>query len=188
MANTIVDELKDLMASIRFKLGAHKFAEAKLKDGTIVQYEGELNAGTALNVIDAGGQVSPAPNGAHELEDGTIVTVAEGIVTDIKKPEAEVEVEVEAAKPILMAEVEAKIAEALSAQTKENSDLKTKLAAQDELIKSMFEVVEKLAAQPEGEVEKPAKTSFEKTKVDSRLSAMERMRIAGQKFNEKNKK
>ena len=116
MEKTIVNELKDLMASIRLKLGKHKFMEAKLKDGTIVQYEGELNVGTALNVIDAGGEVSSAPNGSHELEDGTIVTVAEGIVTEITKPEAEVEVEIEAEKPVLMADVEAKIAEALSAR------------------------------------------------------------------------
>lgn len=187
MEKTIVDELKDLVSSIRLKLSKHKFMEAKLKDGTIVQYEGELNVGTALNVIDAGGQVTPAPNGSHELEDGTIVTVAEGVVSEVIKPEAEVEVEVEAAKPVLMAEVEAKIAEALSAHKNENKQLLAKLSEQAELVKDMFAVVEKLAAEPQGEVEKPTKTSFAKEKVDGRLSAIERMRLAGEKFNEKYK-
>jgi hypothetical protein len=185
MEKTIINDLKDLVASIRLKLSKHKFMEAKLKDGTIVQYEGELNVGTALNVIDAGGQVSPAPNGSHELEDGTIVTVSEGIVSEVIKPE--VEVEIEAEKPVLMAEVEAKIAEALSAHKNENKQLLAKLSEQAELVKDMFEVVEKLAAEPQGEVEKPAKTSFAKQKVDGRMSAIERMRLAGEKFNEKYK-
>lgn len=179
------EEITSIVERIKLKLNAeHSFKEAKLKDGTIVQYEGELNVGTKLNVIDAGGQISVAPDGTHELEDGTLVTVTEGFVTDIKAPEAVVEVEVEATEvPVKMEDVLAAIETALANVNKsEVETLKTELAAQSELIKDMFAVIEKIAEQPDGEVEKPAKTSFSKTVQNEKQTVVERMQAAAQKF------
>ena len=73
--------------------GEQKMAEAKLADGTIIQWEGELVEGTAINVIAEDGNTTPAPDATHELEDGTLVTTVGGLVTGIEKPETEVEVE-----------------------------------------------------------------------------------------------
>ena len=192
---SLTEDIKGVIERIKLKLNAeHNFMEAKLKDGTIVQYEGELNVGTKLNVIDAGGVVAPAPDGTHELEDGTMVTVAGGFVTDLKTPEgteaeAPVEVNVEAGcEPVKMEDVEQAIATALANVNKDQvTSLKTELAAQSALIKDMFAVIEKIAATPEGEVEKPTKTSFSKSVQNEKATAIERMSAAAQKFSQRNK-
>jgi hypothetical protein len=186
-AMSLSEDIKGVIERIKLKLNAeHNFMEAKLKDGTIVQYEGELNVGTKLNVIDAGGGVSPAPDGSHELEDGTLVTVEGGFVTDIKVPEGEpvVEVEVEATEvPVKMEDVQAAIETALANVNKaEVETLKTELAAQSALIKDMFAVIEKIAEQPDGTVEKPAKTSFSKQLQSEKQTVIERMQAAAAKF------
>jgi hypothetical protein len=191
---SILKDVQDLVSKIKLKLNAeHKFMEGKLKDGTIVQYEGELNVGTALNVIDAGGVLAPAQDATHELEDGTLVTTVGGFITDIKVPEstdgeAPVEVNVEASAPIKMEDVEAAIATALANINKDEvTALKTELAAQSSLIKDMFAVIEKIAESTEGEVEKPAKTSFSKQLGNDKQTVIERMQAAAQKFADKNK-
>lgn len=185
------DEIKTIVERIKLKLNAeHQFKEAKLKDGTIVQYEGELNVGTALNVIDAGGQISPAPDGTHELEDGTLVTTAEGVVADIKVPEQTVEVEVETAnvEPVKMEDVTKAIQDALAEYSnKQVVELQAQVKEQDSLIKDMFAVIEKIAEQPDGEVEKPAKTSFSKQIANDKASVVERMQAAAQKLAERKK-
>lgn len=184
------DEIKTIVERIKLKLNAeHQFKEAKLKDGTIVQYEGELNVGTALNVIDAGGQISPAPDGTHELEDGTLVTTAEGVVADIKVPEPTVEVEVEATEmPVKMEDVTKAIQDALAEYSnKQVVELQSQVKEQDSLIKDMFAVIEKIAEQPDGEVEKPSKTSFSKNLATDKQTVAERMKIAAQKFAERKK-
>jgi len=191
---SLTEDIKGVIERIKLKLNAeHNFMEAKLKDGTIVQYEGELNVGTKLNVIDAGGQVSAAPDGTHELEDGTMVTVAGGFVTDLKTPEgteaeAPVEVNVEAGcEPVKMEDVEAAIQTALANINKDEvASLKTELAAQSALIKDMFAVIEKLAEEPTAPADKP-KNSFSKSVQNDKATAIERMSAAAQKFSQRNK-
>ncbi len=188
---SLTDDIKDVISRIKLKLNAeHNFMEAKLKDGTIVQYEGELNVGTKLNVIDAGGQVAPAPDGTHELEDGTLVTVTGGFVTELKVPEGEptVEVEVEAAAPVKMEDVEAAIATALANINKDKVEkLEAELSAQSALIKDMFAVIEKLAEEPTAAADKPTKTSFSKSVQNEKATVVERMQAAAQKFAAQNK-
>lgn len=73
------------------------FLEAKLVDGTVVKVEGEnLMEGAKVVVVTEQGEI-PAPDGVHELEDGTKVQTVEGVITKIeeKKPEVEVEVEMQ---------------------------------------------------------------------------------------------
>lgn len=60
-----------------------KFSEATTVDGVILAYEGELKEGTAIMVVDPSGQ-TPAPDGTHELQDGTKVTTSGGVVTKIE--------------------------------------------------------------------------------------------------------
>lgn len=69
----------------------HKF-EAVLKDGTVVtnaQGTEEISVGDELLVVAEDGTTSPAPDGAHELEDGTIVVTVAGLVTEIVPVEVE---------------------------------------------------------------------------------------------------
>ena len=58
------------------------FLDAKLKDGTLVKVLGDaLVEGVKVMIVDAAGAEVPAPNGSHELEDGTKFEVLEGIVS-----------------------------------------------------------------------------------------------------------
>lgn len=97
-------------------------SEAKTKDGKILSFEGELKENTMVSIMDeATGLPVPAPTGDHELEDGTIVTILDGIVTGIKKAEA---TEAPAAPSV------EEMATQLSAHKKElESEFETKLSA-----------------------------------------------------------
>jgi len=60
--------------------------QAKLADGTIISWEGELKEGAAIMVVDESGNMTPAPDATHTLEDGTEVYTVGGLVTAIEKP------------------------------------------------------------------------------------------------------
>lgn len=103
-AAKLLDSLKKLRLSIENGDPIEEeitMAEAVLKDGTIVRYEGELAEGVAIMVVTPEGEMS-APDGEHELEDGTIISTSEGKVTAITPAEPSVEVDakkqIEAAK------------------------------------------------------------------------------------------
>jgi len=67
---------------------AIEFAEGVLADGTIVKFD-KLEAGGMISVVTPDGEI-PAPVGEHELEDGTIIVVAEeGIIAEVKMVEAD---------------------------------------------------------------------------------------------------
>jgi len=60
------------------------FVSAKLVDGTEVKVEGEsLAEGAKVLVITAEGEI-PAPDGVHELEDGTKIETKDGIIAKIE--------------------------------------------------------------------------------------------------------
>lgn len=78
--SNLVGEIKSLMV----KFGFLKAEMAKLIDGTEIRVEGdELVEGAAVYVVTEEGDV-PAPNGIHELEDGTKVETAEGLIKSIE--------------------------------------------------------------------------------------------------------
>lgn len=65
-------------------LKIYKFAaQGKLKDGTEIFIDGDLTAGTKVYVITGEGNL-PLPDGTYELEDGMIITVMDGAITDIQ--------------------------------------------------------------------------------------------------------
>lgn len=84
---------KDTLKQVRVLLGFEEeakveFATATLTDGTIISWEGTLAIGTSIMVQTADGDI-PAPDATHELEDGTLVTTLNGVVTEIVEPETE---------------------------------------------------------------------------------------------------
>lgn len=136
------------------------FVDAKLMDGTIVRYE-SLEVGMPLMVIDEAGNELPAPDGEHELEDGTKVKVEGGIITEIASKQEEMpEEEMPIEQP--MAAVETVSKEDFETLKNEVADLKSKfeefsktnetLASENvaikEIVKETFSIVEKLAAIP----------------------------------------
>jgi membrane-associated protease RseP (regulator of RpoE activity) len=80
------------------------FVDAKLVDGTVVKVEGDsLVEGAKVLVVTADAEI-PAPDGVHELSDGTKIETKDGIIASVieamgeypemEKPESEVEIEV----------------------------------------------------------------------------------------------
>jgi prophage DNA circulation protein len=161
-----------------------KFENAKLVDGTIVQWEDELTEGTALNVVDADGNMMPAPDGAHEVDNGSIVTTVGGLVTKIEQKETELETEEEVETE--MQKMFAEFVEQFKAFQSEFSAIKDKVTSYDEKFaaletksketESYFSeiksVVEQLANEPATEIE-PAKNVFKQSK--KKHSALERI-------------
>jgi hypothetical protein len=71
------------------------FADVKLVDGTIVSAEA-FEPGQDIFILDENGERIPAPNGEHEIEDGSKVIVSDGKIESIIKAEdSEAEVEIE---------------------------------------------------------------------------------------------
>jgi len=93
---SVINTLKSVFADTEEEVVVEeKFGEAILVDGTIVKWDGDLVEGAALIVVLPEGEVA-APDGIHELEDGTIIETAGGLVVSIQAiGEEEVVVEVE---------------------------------------------------------------------------------------------
>lgn len=81
------------------------FVDAKLVDGTAIKVSGDgLVEGAKVMVVTEEGEI-PAPDGVHELEDGTKVETKEGLIAKIEEavkeapemegPEVEIEVKKE---------------------------------------------------------------------------------------------
>ena len=128
------------------------FGESTLVDGTIVKWEGELIEGTALTVVLPEGEVA-APDGIHEVSDGTIIETAGGLVVSIEAVGEEVvdaEVDNEFTSEMLNGLIEkamAKYAEAFTASldtvNADNKALRLELAsvvAAKEEMKEEFKV------------------------------------------------
>lgn len=105
---TAISEIKNLMKRFGFysePIVEQKFLDAKLKDGTAIKVEGEsLVEGAKVVVVTEEGEI-PAPDGVHELEDGSKVETKEGVIAKIEAPEMEeegpeVEIEVQAEEKV----------------------------------------------------------------------------------------
>lgn len=91
------------------------FVDAKLIDGTVVKVSGDsLIEGAKVVVVTAEGEI-PAPDGVHELEDGSKIETKDGIIAKVEeavkeaeapeaeKPEVEIEVPVGGAEAEMVA-------------------------------------------------------------------------------------
>jgi preprotein translocase subunit YajC len=160
-----------------------KFNSAKLADGTEVMWDGELSEGTAIMVVAEDGNQMPAPDAAHELEDGTIVTTVGGLVTSIE-PKKEVEVEVELAEmPDMkmmeerMGACESKMAEMETKMNEMFASYESKFASISESNTAKFAainaIVEEIAAEPIVVAAKPTNSTF--SKKERTMSTIERI-------------
>ena len=154
---SVISTLKSVFADAEVEETVEEnFAEATLVDGTIVKWEGELADGTALVVVMPEGEVA-APDGIHELSDGTLIETAGGLVVNIeaaadqeKKEEEEEMYDNEFTSEMLNEMIEkamAQYAEAFTASLdlikSENESLKTELA---EIKNSKEELKEEFSA------------------------------------------
>ena len=135
--DSVISTLKSVFADAETEVVAEEktFGEAALVDGTIVKWEGDLMEGTAITVVLPEGEVA-APDGIHEITDGTIIETAGGLVVNIQAMSEIATEDNEFTSEMLNEMVEkalAKYAEAFTATLEsvksENEGLKLELAA-----------------------------------------------------------
>jgi hypothetical protein len=137
----------------------------KLKDGTEISIA--LKDPTANQMPSVGDLVTingaPAPEGVHELEDGSSITVdAMGAITELKEVEPitpQVDLGAMPTTPTVeerLSAIEAELSKMKMAiqpvqQVQADTSIPLAMAKQDEVIKSMFELLEKMAEVPTSE-------------------------------------
>jgi len=86
MANTLLNKVRELLGM------EVKLEQMKLGDGVTVIEAETFEAGNEVFVVTEDEQKIPVPLGEYELEDGRIlVVVEEGIISEVKEKEEEVE-------------------------------------------------------------------------------------------------
>ncbi len=154
------EKLKAESKTAGFK--SEKFAEAKLKDGRMVSYDGETPAtGMLINVSDEAGNYTPAPDGEYEMEDGSILSVKDGMIVDIKAGGEDEQEMSSIDKKIASLEIDKKIGslkdeiaslkEQRSSMAKEIGDFKKQIADLSKYTKELFELTEAIADLPADE-------------------------------------
>lgn len=156
-----------------------KFGEGVLKDGTKIKYEGEtLTVGSSVMVVAQDGTELPAPDGEHELQDGTKIKVVQGKVAEIvpvtpetpAQPAAQNAVNptdqlVSALKTLMEGKFEAQ-SKVIEANQKEIETLKELIAKQSEVIKKNIEFTNEILNLPTGEpIKKPEQKKPEKRNI-----------------------
>ena len=147
--------LEHMPATPEIKKEEKMMGEGKLKDGTMVTYE-ELEVGYPLMVVTEQG-TNPAPDGTHELEDGTKVTTVNGLITAIEP----VLPEVPEVAPVAPAPASAstedmgkKLKELMDAIEGKMSAMQSEIDKQQETNRQMFELIEKIGDLPTAELKK----------------------------------
>lgn len=168
------------------------FVDAKLVDGTQIKVEGEsLMEGAKVVVVMADGEV-PAPDGVHELEDGTKVETKEGVIARIEEkveeaegPEVEIELADEMVEGPKGSEAEVSVPDPMDEFVALVKDMMEKIS---EKMKAMEEKVEEVKAdfnqfkkEPAGKKISDGKTDFNKQSssddvIAERLAAIAAMR------------
>jgi hypothetical protein len=138
------------------------FVEAKLVDGTVVKVEGDsLVEGAAVKVVTEQGEV-PAPDGVHELEDGSKIEVKDGVIAAIKAVESEMENPAEDASENELPEgksVEIEVMELVKDFVKKMSEKMEALQSQLNKVENEFSSFKK---EPAGKKISDGKTEFNK--------------------------
>jgi hypothetical protein len=189
-----IDKIKNL---IKFGTVEAKFEQAKLADGTIIQWEDDLGEGTAIMVVGEDGNTMPAPDAVHELEDGTMVTTVGGLVTKIEsKKEEEVIEEEMAAEPSpefakhleefkmmveRMTAIENKLAEYESKFSAITETVKNTETSTSDKFAKVIELVEAISNEPATIVEAPRNITYKK--IPNKQSAIEIFKDYQNKLN-----
>ncbi len=170
---SVITTLKSVFADAEVEETEDVFKEATLVDGTIVKWEGELAEGTAIVVVMPEGEVA-APDGIHELSDGTTIETAGGLVVNIEamgedkgKEEEEDYGFTEEILNEMLEKAMAKYAEAFTASLdlikSENESLRTELAeiknAKEELKNEFSSTLNKVGEELEEIVKSESATS-----------------------------
>ena len=172
-----MSEIKDKLAAIKKILFGEPAPvapqkldkEYKLEDGTPIMIS-DLNKGGAVMINNA-----PAPDGSYELEDGTMLSVAGGVITDIL-PAKEAAPAAPGAPPATdfsqkFTAIEGKFAEyeqKFAGYEKRIAQAEATINNQKAINQQLFEIVEKMADVPVADPIEPVKNNFSLHSKDSR--------------------
>jgi hypothetical protein len=132
------EETKEVAVEATPEVTEVKLMAAELADGTMINIEPALEVG-AMVTVEVEGEVAPMPNGEYPLADGTVVTVMEGAITDIKEVEAEEEEAMETeATPKAETVTEAKIRKIIESTETVFNEQFAKLTEELETVKAEF--------------------------------------------------
>lgn len=138
------------------------FLDAKLADGTQIKVEGDSLAEGAKVVVVTEDALVPAPDGRHELEDGTIVETKDGLIAKIEqKAEVEAETVVEDA-PLDGAGGDPELIELVKLMKDMVSKMEEKMGNMKKKMESMESDFEAFKKQPAGKKISDGKTDFNK--------------------------
>ncbi len=146
------------------------FVDAKLVDGTQIKVEGDsLMEGAKVVVVTAEGEI-PAPDGVHELEDGTKVETKEGVIARIEEkveepegPEVEIELADEMVEGPAGSEVQVETPDPMVEFMALVKDMMEKIS---EKMKSMEDKVEKMNAEFNSFKKEPSAKKISDGKTD----------------------
>lgn len=125
-----------------------KMAEIKLVDGNVVSVEGEFVVGAKIFLVTPEGLV-PAPTGEHTAEDGTVITVLDGVIAEVASKEEEA-TEMPEVMPEQMAEI-AKMKCEMASMLAELNSLKASFEKQNETSKLTLSAINKIIETPVAE-------------------------------------
>ena len=135
-----------------------ELAQAKLENGTVLEAEA-FESGNEIFILTDDEKVA-VPVGEYQMEDGQILVVSEeGIIGEIKEPEAKEEEEVEASEEVSE--------ESLEETETELEEVEAEYATKEELaeVKSMLEEIKAMIEKKEemSEVEEQVKEELSET-------------------------
>jgi len=144
-----------------------KFAVATLDSGQEIQTDAEAFAvGVSVFVVNDEGEQIPLPDGEYTLQDGSMLVVAEGAVTEVKEAEAE--------EPAVEAEEDKE--EEMSEEPKE-VEASSEVLTREEVAGMIAEAIEATKAEFSSQIEerdaKITELSKQATKSLSRAPKME---------------
>ena len=145
-----------------------------LADG-VTEIKGNIATGEAVMIVGADGVESPAPDGEHELQDGTKFKVSGGVITEIEAKE-EPEMPLPMSEEAVMTAIQTAVATQAAEFAKQVEAIKTAHAAElakvkDET-KSLFEAVKVLASIEE---EEPAAADPKRVSVSNRATSFSKV-------------
>ena len=183
----------------------HKFEDVVLADGTLAQVEPSVSVGSAV-VVQVDDELITAPDGKHELSDGRIIVVADGVITEImdaeeseetESPEAEVMAEDDPTRYVTIEDwrgVEERIAnleDAISdlkkdkvSMSEEIESFKSKELKNNETFNKVVELLEIIVKEPKQDAIKKNVSGFQKAK-SNKVDIVEKVKRA--RLNNTNK-
>ena len=160
------ESLKSLFSTFVFE------GNAKLMDGKEIRIEGTLDTGSKVFIITDETEL-PLPDGEWVLQDGTVITTADGVIVDLKEKEDDVtEPEVETIEEPEMAEEPEVPAEQVQDVVPEVvNDLETRISDLEAQLKAIIDKINLVPEVRYSEYEKAFNDNL--STLNSRLEVIE---------------